>query len=112
MPQHRTHRAEALQSIILSATPTSRKAYKKRGIVVKTSAQTKCSLMPKFKGMVMDRDVGRKHQQIMPSGSKENTRISQKWLRHWMFLEAKCTGILACSLGLPNLEKAGFPHYG
>ena len=23
MPQHRTHRAEALQSIILSATPTS-----------------------------------------------------------------------------------------
>ena len=26
MPQHRAHRAEALQSIILSATPTSRKA--------------------------------------------------------------------------------------
>ena len=41
MPQHRTHRAEALQSIILSATPTSRKAYKKREIIVKTSAQTK-----------------------------------------------------------------------
>ena len=41
MPQHRTHRAEALQSIILSATPTSRKAYKKWGIMVKTSAPTK-----------------------------------------------------------------------
>ena len=38
MPQHR---AEALQSIILSATPTSRKAYKKRGIIVNTSAPTK-----------------------------------------------------------------------
>ena len=60
MPQHRAHRAEALQSIILSATPTSRKAYKKRGIVVKTSGQTKCNLMPEFKGMVMDRDVGKK----------------------------------------------------
>ena len=32
MPQHR---AEALQSIILSATPTSRKAYKKCGVMVK-----------------------------------------------------------------------------
>ena len=38
MPQHR---AVALQSIILSATPTSRKAYKKCGIMVKTSARTK-----------------------------------------------------------------------
>ena len=35
MPQHRAHRAETLQSIILSATPTSRKAYKKCGIMVK-----------------------------------------------------------------------------
>ena len=58
--QHRTHRAEALQSIILSATPTSRKAFKKHGIMVKTSAQTKHSLMPYFQGMVMERDVGRK----------------------------------------------------
>ena len=60
MPQHRAHRAEALQSIILSATPTSRKAYKICGIMVKTRASTKHSLMPEFKGMVMDRDVGRK----------------------------------------------------
>ena len=60
MPQHRAHRAEALQSIILSATPTSRKVYKKCGIMVKTSAQTKRSLMSEFKGMVMDRDVSRK----------------------------------------------------
>ena len=60
MPKNRAHRAEVLQSIILSATPTSRKAYKKRGIVVKTSAQTKHSFIPEFKGMVMDRDVGRK----------------------------------------------------
>ena len=60
MPQHRAHIAETLQSIILSATPTSRKAYKKHGIVVKTSAQTKRSLRLEFKGMVMDRDVGRK----------------------------------------------------
>ena len=60
MPQHRTHRAEALQSIILSATPTSRKVYMKCGIMVKIRAQTKHSLMPEFKGMVMDRDVGRK----------------------------------------------------
>ena len=58
MPQNRAHRAEALQSIILSATPTSRKAYKICGIMVKKSAQTKRSLMPEFK--VMDRDVGRK----------------------------------------------------
>ena len=36
MPQHRAHRAEALQSIILSATPTTRKAYKKCGIMVRT----------------------------------------------------------------------------
>ena len=41
MPQHRTHRTEALQSIKLSATPTSRKAYQKCGIMVKTSAPTK-----------------------------------------------------------------------
>ena len=60
MPQHRTHRAEALQSIILSATPTSRKAYKKCENMVKTNAPTKRSLVPEFKGMVMDRDVGRK----------------------------------------------------
>ena len=60
MPQHRAHRAEALQSIILSTTPTSRKAYKKYGIMVKTSNQTKCSLMSEFKGMVMNRDVSRK----------------------------------------------------
>ena len=46
MPQHRAHRAETLQSIILSATPISRKAYKKYGNMVKTSAPTKCSLMP------------------------------------------------------------------
>ena len=60
MPQHRAHRAEAIQSIILSATPTSRKAYNKRGIMVKTSAQTKHSLMQEFKRMVIDNDVGRK----------------------------------------------------
>ena len=39
MPQHRAHRAEAFQSIILSATPTPRIAYKKCGIMVKISAQ-------------------------------------------------------------------------
>ena len=60
MPQHRAHRAEALQSIVVSATPISRKAYKKRRIVLKTNAQTKRSLMPACKGMVMERDVGRK----------------------------------------------------
>ena len=62
MPQHRAHRAEALQSMILSATPTSRKAYKKCGVMVKTSAQIKRSLIPEFKGMVMDRDVGSQDQ--------------------------------------------------
>ena len=41
MPQHRAHRAEALQSIILSATATSRKAYQKCGIMVKTCAPIK-----------------------------------------------------------------------
>ena len=56
--------------------------------------------------------LAEKYQQVMPSGSKENTRISPKWLRHWLFVEAKCAMILACSLGLSNLEKAGFPHYG
>ena len=49
--------------------------------------------------------LAEKYQQIMPSGSKENTRLAQKWLRHWLFLKAYCTGILACSLGLPNLDK-------
>ena len=113
MPQHRTHRAEALQSMILSATPTSRKAYKKCGIMVKTSTQAKHSLMPEFKGMVMDRDVSRKISSNRALRIKRKCKkIQTKWLRHWLFLNAKWAGILACSLGLPNLEKAGFPHYG
>ena len=110
MPQHRAHRAEALQSIILSATPTSRKAYKKCGIMVKTCAPIKQSLMPEFKRMVMDWVVTRKISSNHALRIKRKCKkTSKKWLRHWLFLKTKCTRILACSLGLPNLEKAGFP---
>ena len=44
--------------------------------MVKTSAQTKRNLMSEFKGMVMDRDVGRKIS--ANQFSKENKRISKK----------------------------------
>ena len=88
MPQHRAHRTEALQSIILSASPTSRKAYKKCGIMVKTSAQTKRSLMPEFKGMVMDSDV-----------SKKKIIKDQKKMQENLKKMAKTLAVSRCKVG-------------